>query len=416
MLDVILERVPATMLLMGTALSLSLVLGLGVGILGAVRRGSVFDYLATSGAMLALSFPTFWFGLMAIFVFAIKLGWLPSGGMYELGEEGDPFDLLRHLILPASVLALVLTASWSRYARSSFLEVLGQDYMRTARAKGLLWRAQLFRHAFPNAVKPLIALARRRAADALLRRAGRRDDLRLARHGAPVRGRARHEGVPHPHGDADVHLRRRDPGQPPGRHRDRADRPAGEAAVTTESLTLEAEEAGSGRFESQGRRVLRRFLRHRLAVLGAALVVTLCASALFAPALAPHDPLAIDTNARFLAPAERSAFLLGTDELGRDTLSRLLYGGRVSLTIGIVAMVTTVLTGAFIGTLAGYRGGWVDTLLMRFVDTMLCFPQIFLLLVVAAFVPPTLLSIALIIGLTSLDGGGADRARARYCT
>jgi peptide/nickel transport system permease protein len=157
-LDVILERVPATMLLMGTALSLSLVLGLGVGILGAVRRGSVFDYLATSGAMLALSFPTFWFGLMAIFVFAIKLGWLPSGGMYELGNEGDPFDLVRHLVLPASVLALVLTASWSRYARSSFLEVLGQDYMRTARAKGLLWRAQLFRHAFPNAVKPLIAL------------------------------------------------------------------------------------------------------------------------------------------------------------------------------------------------------------------------------------------------------------------
>ncbi len=171
--------------------------------------------------------------------------------------------------------------------------------------------------------------------------------------------------------------------------------------MTTESLTLEAEEAGSGRFEGQGRRVVRRFLRHRLAALGAALVVTLCASALFAPALAPHDPLAIDTNARFLAPAERPAFLLGTDELGRDTLSRLLYGGRVSLTIGIVAMVTTVLTGAFIGTLAGYRGGWTDTLLMRFVDTMLCFPQIFLLLVVAAFVPPTLLSIALIIGLTS---------------
>jgi peptide/nickel transport system permease protein len=171
--------------------------------------------------------------------------------------------------------------------------------------------------------------------------------------------------------------------------------------VTTGTLPLEAEEAGSGRFEGQGRRVLRRFVRHRLAVLGAVLVVTLCASALFAPAIAPHDPLAIDTNARFLAPAERPAFLLGTDELGRDTLSRLLYGGRVSLTIGIVAMVTTVLTGAFIGTLAGYRGGWVDSLLMRFVDTMLCFPQIFLLLVVAAFVPPTLLSIALIIGLTS---------------
>jgi peptide/nickel transport system permease protein len=156
--DVIIERVPATVLLMGSALAVSLLLGLVVGIVGAVRRGSVFDHLATTGAMLALSFPTFWFGLMAIFLFAVKLGWLPSGGMYELGEEGNPLDLLRHMVLPVMVLALVLTASWSRYARSSFLEVMGQDYMRTARAKGLTRRTQLLRHAFPNAIKPLIAL------------------------------------------------------------------------------------------------------------------------------------------------------------------------------------------------------------------------------------------------------------------
>lgn len=123
------------------------------------------------------------------------------------------------------------------------------------------------------------------------------------------------------------------------------------------------------------------------------------ASALFAP-LGP-DALAINTSARFLPPLTRSAHLLGTDELGRDTLSRLLHGGRVSLVVGIAAMLTTVLTGTLVGLIAGYRGGWVDTVLMRFVDMMLCFPQIFLLLVVAAFVPPSLPSIALIIGLTS---------------
>ncbi len=93
--------------------------------------------------------------------------------------------------------------------------------------------------------------------------------------------------------------------------------------------------------------------------------------------------------------------MLGTDELGRDTFSRLLFGGQVSLAVGLVAMVTTVLTGTIIGIVAGYRGGLADTLLMRFVDTMLCFPQVFLLLVVAAFVTPSLLSISLIIGLTS---------------
>ncbi|MCK6452317.1 MAG: ABC transporter permease [Alphaproteobacteria bacterium] len=157
-LVVILERVPATLLLMGSALSIAVVVGMFVGILGAVRRYSVFDYLATTGAMFALSFPTFWFGLMAIYVFALQLRWLPSGGMYELGAEGEILDLLRHLTLPTMVLALVIVATWSRYTRSSFLEVIHQDYIRTARAKGLRAPAILFRHAFPNAVKPLIAL------------------------------------------------------------------------------------------------------------------------------------------------------------------------------------------------------------------------------------------------------------------
>jgi peptide/nickel transport system permease protein len=155
---VVVERLPATLLLMGSALSLAVLLGVSIGVIGAVRRYSIFDYLATTGALVALSFPTFWFGLMAIFIFAVQLGWLPSGGMYELGTEGNVVDLLRHLVLPALVLALVITATYSRYARSAFLEVLHQDFMRTARAKGLRPYERLLRHAFPNALKPLIAL------------------------------------------------------------------------------------------------------------------------------------------------------------------------------------------------------------------------------------------------------------------
>ncbi|MFO7644948.1 MAG: ABC transporter permease [Desulfosarcina sp.] len=158
-LDVILERIPATLLLMGSGMALAMVIGMCIGILGAVKRYSIFDYLATSGAMVALSFPTFWFGLMAIFIFSLKLGWLPSGGMYTLGGEETILDLIRHLILPTMVLALVLVAQWSRYTRSSFLEVIHQDYIRTAKSKGLSPSRILFRHAFPNAVSPLIALA-----------------------------------------------------------------------------------------------------------------------------------------------------------------------------------------------------------------------------------------------------------------
>lgn len=153
--------------------------------------------------------------------------------------------------------------------------------------------------------------------------------------------------------------------------------------------------------ESYGAMVWRRFRRHRLALLGAVVVALLCVSAVLANVIAPYDPTLLDTSKRFLAPFQTMAHPLGTDDLGRDTLSRLLHGGRISLAVGIVAMIATVITGAVIGVIAGYRGGIVDTLLMRFVDTMLCFPQVFLLLVVAAFVPPSLLTISLIIGLTS---------------
>lgn len=158
-LNVILERVPATFILMGSGMSLAIIIGMLIGILGAVRRYSVFDYLATTGAMVALSFPTFWFGLMTIFFFSLKLGWLPSGGMFTLGGDEGILDLVVHLVLPAVVLALVLVAQWSRYTRSSFLEVINQDYIRTARSKGLSGRRILFRHAFPNALAPLVTLA-----------------------------------------------------------------------------------------------------------------------------------------------------------------------------------------------------------------------------------------------------------------
>jgi peptide/nickel transport system permease protein len=158
-LTVIFERFPATLILMGSGMALSMVLGVLIGILGAIKRYSVFDYLATSGAMIALSFPTFWFGLMAIFIFTVKLGILPSGGMYTLGGDEGILDLMVHLVMPTMVLALVLVAQWSRYTRSSVLDVIGQDFIRTAKSKGISNFRVFSRHAFPNASVPLITLA-----------------------------------------------------------------------------------------------------------------------------------------------------------------------------------------------------------------------------------------------------------------
>ena len=157
-LAVIVGRLPATFELMLTAIVIAVLLGVSIGILGAVRRGSLFDTLATVGAMVALSIPTFWFGLIAIYIFSLKLKWLPAGNMYTVGN-GSFGDYAIHLIMPSLVLALVNIAVWSRYMRTATLDVINQDFVRTAKAKGLSPRRVLMRHVVGNALLPMITLA-----------------------------------------------------------------------------------------------------------------------------------------------------------------------------------------------------------------------------------------------------------------
>lgn len=156
---IILARVPATVQLMGSAYLIAITLGVTTGIVSALRRYSIFDYVATSGAMVGLSIPIFWFGLLVIILFAATLRWIPSGGISSLGAPFSVPDRLLHLIGPASVLGLWMTATWSRYTRSSMLEVVGQDFIRTARAKGLRADGILLRHTLRNALIPLVTLA-----------------------------------------------------------------------------------------------------------------------------------------------------------------------------------------------------------------------------------------------------------------
>jgi peptide/nickel transport system permease protein len=148
----------ATFELMVSSTLIAVLLGTWIGVIGAIRRYSVFDYLATIGAMIALSIPTFWFGLVVIYIFSVELAWLPAGNLFTIGN-GSFLDYCWHLIAPALVLALVTIAIWSRYMRSSMLEVTGQDYIRTARAKGLSERRVLIAHALRNAWLPMITIA-----------------------------------------------------------------------------------------------------------------------------------------------------------------------------------------------------------------------------------------------------------------
>lgn len=161
--ETIMEKLPNTLLLTGTALFLSLVFSIPVGVYAAVKRNSTFDNVSTAGAVAGFSMPTFWLGLLVILLFAVQFQqWgfpsLPAGGTHDLRGGGGFWDRLEHLILPAATLAFVQTAAWTRFIRSSMIEVLSQDYMRTAKAKGLRERIVIFRHGLRNAMLPLVTL------------------------------------------------------------------------------------------------------------------------------------------------------------------------------------------------------------------------------------------------------------------
>ncbi|MGH2398753.1 MAG: ABC transporter permease [bacterium] len=153
------ERIVPTLKLTGAALLLSYLIGIPVGVLAAAKRYSAIDYLATVLTFLGISLPTFFLGLAGIYIFALRLQWLPVSGTMTLGGDGGFLDGLHHLVLPASVLAVAGAGIITRYVRSSMLEVMGQDYVRTARAKGLAEVLVMRRHALRNALIPVITLA-----------------------------------------------------------------------------------------------------------------------------------------------------------------------------------------------------------------------------------------------------------------
>jgi peptide/nickel transport system permease protein len=146
--DLVLERLPATFQLSGAALLVALLLAIPAGVVSAVRRNTAVDYVATVVALLGQSMPTFWLGIMLILIFSVQFNLLPSSG------RGG----LEHLLLPAVTLGLFTTARITRLTRSGMLEVLNQDYIRTARAKGVSGRPVVWKHAFKNAAIPIVTI------------------------------------------------------------------------------------------------------------------------------------------------------------------------------------------------------------------------------------------------------------------
>jgi peptide/nickel transport system permease protein len=151
------ERLPATFMLMFAAFSLAIGLSFPAGLYAATHKYGWGDNVLSFGSFFAWAMPTFWFGLMLQLLLAVQLRLLPVAGMHEIGVD-SPGDLLRHLVMPALVLGLGSIASWSRYLRSSLLDTLNQDYVRTAHAKGLPGRRILRRHVLRNSLVPIVTL------------------------------------------------------------------------------------------------------------------------------------------------------------------------------------------------------------------------------------------------------------------
>jgi peptide/nickel transport system permease protein len=157
------DRLPNTIELTATAIVIGVLIAIPVGVIGALRHGSKTDHTMTVVSVAGFAVPQFWMGLILILIFSVTLEqhglpWLPSSGAYSAVNGGDFFDRLEHLILPATVLSFFYISTWSRFIRSSMLEVLSQDYIRTARAKGMSERRVVYLHGLRNALIPLITL------------------------------------------------------------------------------------------------------------------------------------------------------------------------------------------------------------------------------------------------------------------
>ena len=152
------SHIGPTLLLMGTSLILSLVIALPVGIYSAVNQYSKKDFTIVTTSFVASSIPSFFLSLIFIYLFALVLKWLPSSGMTTLGADFNFLDLLAHMALPVSVLTLSLAGSNIRYIRTSMLEILQKDYLKAALAKGIGKRKVLWKHAFKNALLPIISV------------------------------------------------------------------------------------------------------------------------------------------------------------------------------------------------------------------------------------------------------------------
>ena len=382
-LPLLLDRAGVTLMLMIPSLILASLLGVFIAVRAARSAGSALNTFLTALSLAGVSIPVFWLAQLLIMQFSINLGWLPAQGMTSVRANHTGFawflDYLQHLILPAFCITISYMAVVIRVARSSMLEMLDQDFILTARAKGL--------QRIGGAMGPRPAqrpdpghhgdrLQFRLFAD---RRDPDRDGVRLAR---PRRAVRQLDRIPR--------LSRAVGNLPAGRHGRRVRQSDHRYHVRGRRSARAPGHHGQG---LKGRRAmpesLRRVLQNPVGVASAAVILFLLAVAAFGPLVYVSDPFELTMEAT--APPG-GVYPFGTDDLGRDVLAGLIEGVKVSLFVGCAAAFAATVLGVAIGAIAGYLGGWVDTVIMRIAEFFQVMPTFILSVLIVSLLGPGLLA------------------------
>ena len=367
------QRLEPTVSLALLAITLSVLIAVPLGVIAAWRHRGWLDTIVMTASVLGFSLPVFVVGYIFMQIFAIDLKLLPVQGFRSISAGLWPF--LERALLPALTVSTIYIALIARTTRASMLDVLGEDYVRTARAKGLSENIVLFRHALRNAANSDPHRHRHGVRADDLWRCCHRKRVQHSRSRAADRRcdpRARLSGNPGPDPADQRALCRRQP----------ADRPFLCAARSEDPLLMAInardEELGA-RWRLGPRMSLGRW---RIVPAAAALcLLAFVAMAVFAPLIAPHDPLSLLPAARLKPPS--ATYPLGTDAFGRDLLSRVIYGARVSLIVGVGVALTSIAIGLPLGLAAGFFRV-LDAVLMRIMDGLMAIPSLLLAIAIVS--------------------------------
>ncbi len=351
-----------------TALAISYLIAIPLGVLAAVKRNTWIDQLAMGGAILGVGIPNFWLALILVYFFSLRLGLLPSAGCCDPPQ----------LILPALVLAAEGTAVTVRMTRSSMLEHLHEDYVRALRAKGLPEWQVVIRHVLRNALIPVISLSGLRLGW-------------LVGYALIVETIFRWPGVGYLLVDSVL----------------RRDYPVAQffslLLIFFVLLANWLVERLWATRPSRWRDAFYDLSRNKLALAGAVIVVFFTLAAVVGPALAPYDYAKQVLSDNLLPPLSKG-HLLGTDALGRDLLSRLLVGIRISMLVGLGTTAIAITIGTVVGMLAGYYRGWVDRVLNGLVELIWGFPLILIAVLLIGAIGPGLTGVVIAVGFVNWAG------------